>query len=124
MSEHSRASCLAARTLVRIKRIAATTEKPSNASAVVRTAISWRLKSKKVEISCRRGNSPARAGTTKTGLAPTAIRPLRASDVHDSRVRRIATITPDMVCPKPHDLTPGASPHDPPEHALRFDPRV
>jgi hypothetical protein len=30
--------------------------------------------------------------------------------VHDSRVRRIAAITPDMVCPKPHDSTPGASP--------------
>jgi hypothetical protein len=27
-------------------------------------------------------------------------RPLRASEVHDSRVRRIAAITPDMVCPK------------------------
>jgi hypothetical protein len=27
--------------------------------------------------------------------------------VHDSRVRRIATITPDMVCPKPHDFSPG-----------------
>ncbi len=31
---------------------------------------------------------------------PNVVRPLRASDVHDSRVRRIATITPDMVCPK------------------------
>jgi hypothetical protein len=39
-----------------------------------------------------------------------AIRPLRASDEHDSRVRRIATITPDMVCPKPHDFTPGDDP--------------
>jgi len=36
------------------------------------------------------------------------VAPLRASDVHDSMVRRIATITPDMVCPKPHDFTPGA----------------
>jgi hypothetical protein len=25
---------------------------------------------------------------------------LRASDVHDSKVRRIDAITPDMVCPK------------------------
>ena len=33
--------------------------------------------------------------------------PLRASDVHDSRVRRIAAITPDMVCPKPHESTTG-----------------
>jgi hypothetical protein len=32
---------------------------------------------------------------------------LRANDVHDSKVRRIATITPDMVCPKPHDFAPG-----------------
>jgi hypothetical protein len=30
--------------------------------------------------------------------------------VHDSRVRRIAAITPDIVCPKPHDSTPGANP--------------
>jgi hypothetical protein len=37
------------------------------------------------------------------------IRPLRASDVHDSKVRRIAAITPDMVCPKPHNSTPGAT---------------
>ena len=50
MSERSRASLLAARTRVRISRIAATTEKPSSASAVVSTAISWRLRSKKVEI--------------------------------------------------------------------------
>jgi hypothetical protein len=28
--------------------------------------------------------------------------------VHDSRVRRIATITPDMVRPKPHDFAPDA----------------
>jgi hypothetical protein len=28
--------------------------------------------------------------------------------VHDSRVRRITAITPDMVRPKPHDSTPGA----------------
>jgi hypothetical protein len=33
---------------------------------------------------------------------------LRANDVHDSRVRRIAAITPDMVRPKPHDFAPGA----------------
>jgi hypothetical protein len=35
---------------------------------------------------------------------------LRASDVHDSKVRRIATTTPDMVCPKPHNIAPGLSP--------------
>ena len=52
MSARSRASLLAARTRVRISRIAATTEKPSSASAVVSTAISWRLRSKKVEIVC------------------------------------------------------------------------
>jgi hypothetical protein len=38
------------------------------------------------------------------------IKPLRANDVHDSRVRRIDTITPDMVCPKPHDITADANP--------------
>ena len=51
------------------------------------------------------GNSPACAGPIDTRTAvPRPIRPLRASDVHDSKVRRIATITPDMVCPKPHDF--------------------
>jgi hypothetical protein len=39
---------------------------------------------------------------------PKAIRPSRANDVHDSKVRRIDAITPDMVCPKPHDFAPGA----------------
>ena len=46
-----------------------------------------------------------RAGAST--IVPAAIRPLRANEVHDSRVRRIATITPDMVCPKPHDFTLG-----------------
>src|ERR1700761_1261702 len=32
---------------------------------------------------------------------PSVIVPLRASDVHDSRVRRIDPNTPDIVCPKP-----------------------
>ncbi len=27
-------------------------------------------------------------------------RPSRASEVHDSRVRRIAATTPDIICPK------------------------
>jgi hypothetical protein len=35
---------------------------------------------------------------------------LRASDVHDSSVRRIDTITPDIDCPKPHNNTPGEYP--------------
>src|SRR5216110_1105074 len=43
--------------------------------------------------------------------------------VHDGRVRRIAAITPDMVCPKPHDFAPGASAHDPPK-AERFGDRI
>src|SRR4029077_12875265 len=34
--------------------------------------------------------------------------PLRASDEHDSRVRRIAAITPDMVCPKRTKLRPAS----------------
>ena len=41
-----------ARSRVRINRIAATTEKPSSASAVASTAISWRLRSKNAEIVC------------------------------------------------------------------------
>src|SRR3954454_3666988 len=48
----------------------------------------------------------ARTGQTTTPARP--IRPLRASGGHDSRVRRIATITPDIVRPKPHDFAPGA----------------
>jgi hypothetical protein len=30
--------------------------------------------------------------------------------VHDSRFRRIAATTPDMICPRTHDFTPGANP--------------
>jgi hypothetical protein len=41
---------------------------------------------------------------------PWAARPLRASEVHDSKVRRNAAITPDMVYPNPHDLRLGESP--------------
>src|ERR1700709_1107394 len=44
-------------------------------------------------------------------LTATPTMPSRTSDVHDSKVRRIAAITSDMVRPKPHDCTPGASPH-------------
>src|SRR3977135_2437672 len=44
-------------------------------------------------------------------LTATPTMPSRTSDVHDSKVRRIAAITSDMVRPKPHDSTPGASPH-------------
>jgi hypothetical protein len=42
-----------------------------------------------------------------SAAVPQVIRPLRANDVHDSKVRRIDAITPDMVCPKPHDFAPG-----------------
>src|ERR1700733_1142378 len=108
MSERSRASLEAERTRARIKRIAAITEKPSNANAVASTAISWRLNPKKVEIECSTlDRSPASAGAIAAAM-PKAIRPLRANDVHDSKVRRIDAITPDMVCPKPHDFAPGA----------------
>jgi hypothetical protein len=37
--------------------------------------------------------------------------------VHDSKVRRIATITPDMACPKPRDLCP-CLPRKSPEAAI------
>ncbi len=111
ISVRRRASFRAARTRCRISRIAATTEKPSNAKAVVSAAISWWFISKKVVMASSKGKSPAFAGVAETtAVTPRAIRPLRASEVHDSRVRRIAAITPDMVCPKPHDYTPGASP--------------
>ena len=48
---------------------------------------------------------PGRANESSKGSPPP-----RASEVHDSKVRRIAAITPDMVYPKPHDLTPGEFP--------------
>src|SRR5262249_35618458 len=80
---------------------------PSGASAVASTAISGRLKSKNAESAAKNEGSPAHAGPAAGSEAVThPIRPLRASDVHDSRVRRITTITPDMVCPKPHDPSP------------------
>src|SRR5260221_3860225 len=84
-----------------MNRIAASTEKPSSASAVVRTATSWRLKSSKVERVSRTAASAAQAGVVK-GSVPTAsaTRPLRTSDEHDSSVRRIDTNTPDIVGPK------------------------
>ena len=55
------------------------------------------------------------AGAGRSALlasTPTATptMPSRTSDVHDSKVRRIAAITSDMVRPKPHDSATGASP--------------
>jgi hypothetical protein len=41
---------------------------------------------------------------------PRAARPPRASEVHDSKVRRNAVITPDMIYPNPHEFRPGESP--------------
>lgn len=42
------------------------------------------------------------------------IRPLRASEVHDSRVRRIAATTPNMICPRERTTSRPALP--PPVH--------
>jgi hypothetical protein len=67
--------------------------------------------------------SPAQAGAIEAKAAPRLIRPLRANDVHDSKVRRIDTITPDMVCPKPHDFAPGDDTHDPPK-CERFGDKI
>jgi len=62
------------------------------------------LKSKNAEMALTNVGSPAQAGPVDGSAAvANPIRPSPANDVHDSRVRRIATITPDMVCPKPHD---------------------
>src|SRR3954447_4481960 len=113
-SERSPASLWAARPRVRISRIAATTEKPSTASAVASTATSWRLRSKKLASACSIGcKSPACAGALVVGTTLNArpTMPSRTSDVHVSKVRRIAAITSDMVRPKPHDFAAGASPH-------------
>src|SRR5882724_2512233 len=87
------------------------TEKPSSDSAVVSAAISWWFRSTKALMESSSDRSLAWAGRIEISAAvPRAVRPLRASDVHDSRVQRIAAITPDMVCPKPHDFTPRRSP--------------
>jgi hypothetical protein len=83
-----------------IKRIAASTEKPSSASAVVSTATSWRLKSSRVESVSRKAASAAQAGVASGSVPASPIRPLRASDEHDSSVRRIDTNTPDILRPK------------------------
>jgi hypothetical protein len=42
-------------------------------------------------------------------LTATPTMPSRTSDVHDSKVRRIAAITSDIVRPKPHDSTTDVS---------------
>src|SRR5580704_12257758 len=66
-------------------------------------------------IKCSHERSAAYAGWARPNpAAPTTIlsaaRPPRASEVHDSKVRRNAAITPDMVHPNPHDLRPSESP--------------
>src|SRR6516165_2504424 len=62
---------------------------------------------------CRSDRSLALAGRTEMSTGPpteaaATVRPLRASNEHDSRVRRIAAITPDMVCPKRTKLRPAS----------------
>ena len=37
-------------------------------------------------------------------VVASAIKPSRASEVHDSRVRRIAATTPDIICPRTHNF--------------------
>ena len=45
--------------------------------------------------------SEANAGSGEAEMmVASAITPWRASEVHDSRVRRIAATTPDIICPK------------------------
>src|ERR1700761_3423157 len=66
-------------------------------------------------MKCSHDRSAACAGWDRpTPAAPTKVpwvaRPPRASEVHDSKVRRNAAITPDMVYPNPHDLRLGKSP--------------
>src|SRR6478752_3177507 len=60
--------------------------------------------------------SAARAGSGVAARAvASVITPWRASEVHDSRVRRIAATTPNIICPKNARCKPGATPsHDPP----------
>ena len=96
-------SFLAVRTRVRISRIAATTVKPSRASAVASTASSCRLKSSNIEsVSTRSAAFAGSAGSSAARAPPS--KPLRANEVHDNSVRRIDTITPDIVAPRPHEF--------------------
>src|SRR4051812_40063487 len=111
ISARSRVSSRTARSRVRISKIAATTEKPTNASAVVNTANSWWLRSSQAEIVSAKARSAAEAGSAgSSSMATNPLRPWRASEVHDSRFRRIAATTPDMICPRTHELRPGAFP--------------
>src|ERR1700723_2078818 len=64
---------------------------------------------------CRKDKSAACAGRARPSpdaptKVPRAARPPRASEVHDSKVRRNAAITPDMIYPNPHDFGPGETP--------------
>ena len=96
---------------VRISRMAATTEKPSTPSAIASAARSCRPRFMKVRISrSDKPGSVAHAGDMARRLAALApAMPPRTSEVHDSKVRRITAITPDMFAPKPHDDTTGKS---------------
>jgi hypothetical protein len=51
------------------------------------------------------------AGPAQTSVDPSDVSPWRTNEVHDSKVRRIATITPDIICPKANDFSPGDHPH-------------
>src|SRR6185312_2542442 len=95
-----------------INRIAASTENPSRASAVVSTATSCRLNSSRVDIAARKPESAAQAGVAKaSALVANPITPLRASDEHDSSVRRIDPITPDILrAPRQHQFARGIFP--------------
>src|SRR6202035_5279095 len=101
MAARSFVSVRAARTRLCINRIEATTEKPSRASAVVSTATSCRLKSSSDEIVRVNEGSAASAGVARVAASVD----VRTSDVHDFSVRRIATITPDMVAPETDEKT-------------------
>src|ERR1700761_311747 len=109
MSARGFVSVRAARTRLCISRIDATTEKPSRASAVVSTATSWRLKSSSEESVRVNEGSAARVGPAKETVRPNAVKLRRAaagtSEVHDSSVRRSATITPDMIAPETDQKT-------------------
>src|SRR5579871_4532294 len=64
----------------------------------------------KVVNVCRKGRSEALAGEVRPSSAvpervPRPTAPPRASDAHDCRVRRIIAVTPDMACPRAHDIT-------------------
>ena len=112
MSARSRSSVRVARTRVRISRIAAT-----HGKADQRQRRRQHREFLVIEVEPGRNRLRERSNRRHSAgsgdairAVASAIRPWRASEVHDSRVRRIAATTPDIICPRTHDCRPGVYP--------------